>query len=106
MYSIDISYLIAVCFHVYLAMVAHTYDWSTGRRHPTYWLEDGSVLINVEDVLFRVHKTLLHRHSRVLNLWTSTIPESSDVDIVHVPDEIGMSAEDFVALLEHLYHDV
>jgi hypothetical protein len=98
---VDIS-----AFVILHAMATRPYDWSTGRRHPTYWLEDGSLLICVEEVLFKVHKTLLHRHSHVLNLWTSTMPESSDVDITFIPDVIGVLVEDFVALLEHLYHDV
>ena len=33
------------------------------KRHETYWLDDGNVILAVNDTLFRVHKSLLARHS-------------------------------------------
>ncbi|KAJ2923759.1 hypothetical protein H1R20_g13341, partial [Candolleomyces eurysporus] len=36
------------------------------QKHPTYWFEDGSITLRVQNHLFRVHRSLICRHSRVL----------------------------------------
>ncbi|TFK29744.1 hypothetical protein FA15DRAFT_677663 [Coprinopsis marcescibilis] len=45
---------------------AAIYDAQTGillKRHPTLWLEDGSVICRAEETLFCVHMSILARHS-------------------------------------------
>ncbi|KAH9917579.1 uncharacterized protein B0H18DRAFT_1033756, partial [Fomitopsis serialis] len=81
------------------------------RRHPKYWLEDGSLVVRTQGDLFKVHRTLLQRHSPVV----SSLAENASRDeaartdgcpTLHVPDELGVESADFETLLEHLYHDV
>ena len=35
------------------------------NRHPEFWFADGSIILLAHDVLFRVHKSFLARHSLV-----------------------------------------
>lgn len=86
------------------------------RRHPKYWLDDGSLIVRTQNDMYKVHRTLLHRHSSVLSSLAGSasqpqnrICKQTAIDgcpIVHVPDELGVDSADFEALLEHLYHDV
>ncbi|KAI0364914.1 hypothetical protein BV20DRAFT_955300 [Pilatotrama ljubarskyi] len=82
------------------------------RRHARYWLDDGSLVVRAQDDIYKVHRTLLHRHSKVL----ASLSPSADAEdekggradglvVVHIPDELEVRSEDFEALLEHLYHD-
>ena len=34
------------------------YDASQATRHNTHWYRDGSIVLHVENVLFRVHQTV------------------------------------------------
>ena len=82
------------------------------RRHHRYWLDDGSLILRAQNDLYKVHRTLLERHSRLL----STIHASADLDkasnavdgmaVTSIPDELGVASTDVEILLEHLYHDV
>ena len=38
---------------------------TTWNRHPEFWFADGSIILLAGDVLFRVHKSFLARHSVV-----------------------------------------
>ncbi|KAH9851060.1 hypothetical protein C2E23DRAFT_886809 [Lenzites betulinus] len=84
------------------------------RRHARYWLEDGSLVVRSQDHFYKVHRTMLQRHSTVLgSLSPSAAADGSEstaktVDglvVVHIPDKLQVRSEDFEALLEHLYHD-
>lgn len=84
----------------------------TLRRHPKYWLDDGSLVVRTQNDLFKVHRTLLHRHSSIISSLSRDQSqdggESRLIDgcpVVHVPDDLDVSSADFEALLEHLYHD-
>ena len=84
----------------------------TLRRHARYWLDDGSLIVRAQDDIYKVHRTLLHRHSKVLASLSPAEDDSGEgrrtVDglvVVHIPDELEVRSEDFEALLEHLYHD-
>ncbi|KAF8163790.1 hypothetical protein B0H34DRAFT_781365 [Crassisporium funariophilum] len=99
------------------------------REHPIYWFEDGSLILDVEVQRFKVHRTLLSRHSRyfaavprkqaaqsqsvVANEPSPgiTIPRTqrvgtAEVDYVKLEPKQQVSATDVEALLQHLYHDV
>ncbi|OBZ69284.1 hypothetical protein A0H81_10882 [Grifola frondosa] len=81
---------------------------SVPRRHPRYWLEDGSLVIRSQNDLFKVHRTLLHRHSPVLSSLHGKDPTTSEIDgcpVVHISEDLDVQSEDLEALLEHLYHD-
>lgn len=79
------------------------------RQHPTYWFNDGSIIIRSRsvsngEVCFKLHESLLRRQScfvqRTLDSGTS-----ADSEEVLIPPELGVQVQDFTALLEHLYHD-
>ena len=82
------------------------------RRHAKYWLDDGSLILQTHDSLYKVHRTLLERHSRLL----ASLHTPGDVEekgklvegliVVRVPDELEVRSADLEILLEYLYHDV
>ena len=81
------------------------------KPHEKYWLEDGSLVLRSQATLYKVHRTLLHRHSPVLASLgpaaNGTKAGSLDgVAAVTIPEERGVKDADFDVLLEHLYHDV
>jgi hypothetical protein len=93
------------------------------RNHPVYWLDDGSLVLDVEVQRFKVHRTLLSRHSRFFaslssaphetssgsGLTTSgspTVVQSQEFDYIVLEQRKEVRAEDVEALLQHLYHDV
>jgi len=88
------------------------------RRHPQFWLEDGSLIIRSQRVLYKIHKTLLFRQSSTLQRWADEVHvDLSDIDqnlysraagfaTLTIPDDVGLRNDDLEALLQHLYHDV
>ncbi|KDR71365.1 hypothetical protein GALMADRAFT_254142 [Galerina marginata CBS 339.88] len=90
-----------------LAVVAGPTAVSTAvppTRHPEFWLYDGSIVFSVENTLFRVHQTILAKHSEVFaDLFTVPQPDGEDtVDgchLVHLQD----SEKDFEDLLRAVY---
>lgn len=82
------------------------------RRHPKYWLDDGSLVIRAQSDVFKVHRTLLDRHSTILSsLSNAARSRGAQVLIdgcpaIQIPDDLGVESVDFEALLEHLYHDM
>ena len=91
------------------------------RNHPVYWLDDGSLVLDVEVQRFKVHRTLLSRHSRFfaslssasheissngLTNGSSTVVKTQEFDHIVLEQRKEVRAEDVEALLQHLYHDV
>lgn len=88
------------------------------QNHPIYWFDDGSLIIDVETQRFKVHHTLVTRHSKFLSaiseVKTQEGPFSQhggardDGSLNHVVIQATrqVSAEDIEALLRHLYHDL
>jgi len=95
------------------------------HRHPTYWFDDGSVIVRVyagqdrdqdqdsDVVLFRIHERLLNRHSRVILEPSSKAGEQKEeeegcngIPTVMIPPALGVQVNDFTSLLAHLYHDI
>jgi hypothetical protein len=82
-------------------------------QHPVFWFEDGSLVFRVEDHAFKVHRTLLSRHSgffaqskpRASNTSGINVDLSLDVHIVVDPIR-QVAVRDVEILLEHFYHDV
>ncbi len=74
-------------------------------KDPTLWLEDGSIVIVAQTTAFRVHRSILARHSEAFSsLFTLPQPADGaetfdDCLVVRVPD----SAYDFRQLLLALY---
>jgi hypothetical protein len=78
------------------------------RQHPTYWFDDGSIIVRSrdtsnEDVCFKLHESLLRRQSRFVQ---KTLDSGTSATLeVLIPRELGVQVHDLTALLEHLYHD-
>lgn len=90
------------------------------RKHPIYWFDDGSVILDVEVYQFKVHHTLVARHSRFLSDLSAKkiAPEmingedkgssTASLGISHIVFDSNkqIRADDVETLLQHLYHDV
>lgn len=93
------------------------------RNHPIYWLDDGSLVLDVEVQRFKVHRTLLSRHSRFFASLSSAphgtsgsgftandsptlVRKTQGFDHIVLEQRKEVRAEDVEALLQHLYHDV
>ncbi|KAF7967059.1 hypothetical protein HWV62_35951 [Athelia sp. TMB] len=77
---------------------------TTITQHPTFWFDDGSVILNVETTSFRVHRSILCSHSTIFSDMfslprLSAAGEKGDCPVVDMPDR----AEDFICLLQALY---
>lgn len=86
------------------------------RRSERFWFYDGSVLIGLAPLVYKVHKSILDRHSSKFTLWLLDVEDpaalalSRTIDdagtpVIVFPSDIGISVEDFETLLAHLYHD-
>jgi hypothetical protein len=74
-------------------------------RHKTFWFDDGSIVLSVEQTLFRVHRSVLCINSEIFADMFSIPPPNGETTIegctvVHLPDK----AADFVDLL-HVFYD-
>ncbi|KAG5732407.1 hypothetical protein E4T56_gene11320 [Termitomyces sp. T112] len=79
-------------------------------RSADFWLHDGSIILSVENTLFRVHQTILVNHSQVFaDLFSLPQPNAADggdetiegCRVVVLADD---SAADFEDLLGAIYH--
>lgn len=84
------------------------------RRSNRFWFEDGTVLVSLVPSVYKVHRSILDRHSTKFAQWLldatdSAVPAllkvvgESGKPIMAVPGELGVTIEDFEALLAHLY---
>lgn len=80
---------------------------TTPIPHTEFWLHDGSIVLQVQGTLFKVHQTILANHSEVFSdlfsLPQSDGDEGERMDgchVVHLHD----TAEDFADLLKAIYH--
>ncbi|KAI0640938.1 hypothetical protein C8Q79DRAFT_424060 [Trametes meyenii] len=74
------------------------------RRDSEYWFDDGSIVIVARDTAYKVHKSILARHSRVFSDLFSAPQTTADdyvecTPAVHVQD----APSDFSNLLKALY---
>jgi len=74
-------------------------------RSPDYWFEDGSIILQAESTQFRVHKSLLARHSAVFKDMFE-VPRPADGEplvegclVVH----LSVTAEDVEHMICSLY---
>jgi hypothetical protein len=84
------------------------------RKHSIYWFDDASLVLHVQNVLFRVHLPLLKRHSPFIASLENTpsceqipviVERSIPVVYVVLGKERSAKDTDVEALLEHMYHD-
>jgi hypothetical protein len=76
----------------------------TAARSEEFWFHDGSIVLQVQSTLFRVHQSFLATHSEIFSdLFTVPQPDLSEaVDgcpIVRLSD----SSDDFIHFLRALY---
>ncbi|KAF8640333.1 hypothetical protein AX17_000005 [Amanita inopinata Kibby_2008] len=74
-------------------------------QHGEFWFEDGSVVAIIEDQSFRVHQSILTRHSEFFAAMF-LIPQPPDQETVDGCPVIRLTDElnDFVDLMKVLYH--
>ncbi|KAI0046419.1 hypothetical protein FA95DRAFT_1606922 [Auriscalpium vulgare] len=81
-----------------------------GERHTNLWYDDGNIVLSTGNMLFRVHRSILSRHSPVLADITSAYSpgraasssEDADIDgcpIVHLMED----SEDITHMLHGIY---
>jgi len=92
------------------------------QNHPIYWFPDGSLILDVERHRFKVHHTLLSRHSKYFsaleprkeghidgatqqNSGVSKDENRDDTKHVILEPKLNIRSRDVEALLQHLYHD-
>ncbi len=77
------------------------------HRSEIFWFDDGSVVLQVENTQFRVHRSILASHSTVFkDLFQVPQPESDKSDWVDGCPIVCMSgdtAEDWVHILTVMY---
>lgn len=76
------------------------------QQHASLWYDDGSVILNAEGVLFRVHMSVLSVHSRVFaDLFKVPQPPSERDNLAYGCPEVHLqdSADDVTSLLKALY---
>jgi hypothetical protein len=82
-------------------------DWKLmATQHPDFWFRDGSIVLYVDKTLFRVHQTILAKHSEVFNdLFTLPQPTAEEEETVDGCRVVMLhdSKEDFVDLLNAIY---
>ncbi|KDQ61276.1 hypothetical protein JAAARDRAFT_124279 [Jaapia argillacea MUCL 33604] len=84
-----------------------SHDPKSLQRNPKFWLDGGSVILRIGNDAFKVHRTLLYRHSLALPSWPVDpgTELSEGCGVVSIPPHHDISAADVEALLEYLYHD-
>ena len=86
------------------------------QRSDRFWFYDGSVLVSLAPLVYKVHKSILDRHSSKFTLWLLDVGDpaalalSRTIDdagspVIVIPGHMDISVEDFETLLAHLYHD-
>ncbi|KAH9005063.1 hypothetical protein EDB86DRAFT_3061917 [Lactarius hatsudake] len=86
------------------------------QRSDRFWFYDGSVLVSLAPLVYKVHKSIFDRHSSKFALWLLDVEDpaalalSRAIDhagtpVIVIPSDMDISVEDFEALLAHLYHD-
>ena len=86
------------------------------QRSARFWFDDGSALVSLVPLVYKIHKSILDRHTTKLASWLldatdpATLALSKAIDdagtpIIVVPVELGITTQDFEMLLAYLYHD-
>ena len=86
------------------------------QRSHRFWFDDGSVLVSLVPSVYKVHKSILDRHSTKFASWLldATDPaalalsralDHAKIQVIAIPGDQHIVTEDFETLLAHLYHD-
>ena len=82
----------------------HDHGRATSSAPGSFWFDDGSVIITVAQERFKLHKSLVNRHSTLLPLLPASGIDGEHVPHVEIPSNLT-NVKDFMALLGHIYHD-
>jgi hypothetical protein len=74
-------------------------------KHDDFWFEDGSIVLIVQDKYFRVHQSILSRHSEVFaDMFSVPQPPTQETldgcPIIKLNDDLY----DLVDLMKVMYH--
>ena len=75
-------------------------------RNADFWFSDGSIVVIVEDTAFRIHKSVLSKHSEVFaNLFTIPQPDDLNEVVEGCPTVrlVNDDLSDFTDLVKALY---
>jgi hypothetical protein len=86
------------------------------RKSNRFWFDDGSILVSLAPVVYKLHKSILDRLSKKFALWLlgamdpaalalSRAIGHSQMPIIAIPGQLDIAIGDFETLLAHLYHD-
>jgi hypothetical protein len=87
------------------------------QRSDRFWFDDGSVLVSLVPSVYKIHKSILDRHSIKFASWLldaanpaarallRALDDAEKIPIIAIPGDQGIAVEDFETLLAHLYHD-
>ena len=89
------------------ATVGQTTDSPNLIRHEKYWLDDGSIIIRSRHNIYKVHRTLLQRHSNLFPAFNigGDAQKIDGLEVLRIQEELNVDSADVEALLEYLYHD-
>jgi hypothetical protein len=74
------------------------------RRHEQLWFDDGNIVLTTENVAFRVHRSLLSRHSQVFKDLFELSQPSPDEQLDGVPVvKLHDSPHELASLLDVIY---
>lgn len=75
------------------------------ERNLNFWFEDGSIILIVENTAFRIHQSILSRHSDVFaDLFTVPQPRHDTESIDNCPVvRLDDSLADFIDVMKALY---
>ena len=80
-------------------------DFSQCTRSPTFWYDEGNVVLRVEDTLFRMHRGVLQTHSAVFK-DTFGMPQPEGEPLLEgcqVVPMMGDTVEDWENMLTFMY---
>ncbi|KAI0063409.1 hypothetical protein BV25DRAFT_1854453 [Artomyces pyxidatus] len=74
-------------------------------RHEVFFFDDGTLNVRLASFIFRIHRTILVRHSPHLASMLKDHGSSGVVQDLTIPEHLNVTLSDFETLLEYLYHD-
>ena len=77
---------------------------SEPERHPQLWFDDGNIVLRAQDVVFRVHRSMLSRHSEVFEGLFALCQPSEDELYDGIPMvELHDTSNELADLLNGIY---
>jgi hypothetical protein len=89
--------------------IVHSIDIAESKPHPNLWFDDGSLVIQASTVRYRVHRTILCRHSAIFRDMVAMPQQDGPSNSEHTFDGCPLvrmmdSPDDLTMLLEAIYN--